>query len=104
MNFEDPQLLTSWKAFFKEQSTQTYYRQLLNFLEAEKNSGRVIYPSSEKVLRVFKETDYSKIKVVILGQDPYHGPSQANGLCFSVNPGVVLPPSLKNIRLKLCNH
>ena len=67
------------------------------FLAAEKAEGKVFYPPGSKIFSAFDRTPWDAVKVVIVGQDPYHGPGQANGLCFSVNPGVRLPPSLKNI-------
>src|SRR5690554_986663 len=70
---------------------------LREFLVAEKAAGKVIYPHSSSWFRAFELTPLEQVKVVILGQDPYHGPGQAHGLCFSVRPGVPVPPSLVNI-------
>ena len=71
------------------------------FLSEEKVAEKVIYPPSEQVFAAFNQTPFDKVKVVILGQDPYHGPSQAHGLCFSVAQGVKTPPSLVNIYKEL---
>lgn len=71
------------------------------FLKEEKAKNKIIYPASKDVFRALTLTPLDKVKVVILGQDPYHGPGQANGLCFSVNRGIPLPPSLKNIYKEL---
>lgn len=71
--------------------------ELITFLEEEKRAGVTYYPEESQILRAFQETPFTSVKVVIVGQDPYHGSNQANGLCFSVERGVPLPPSLKNI-------
>lgn len=81
---------------FKSQLTQ-----IKAFLKQERAKNKVIYPDAKDVFRALHLTPLSEVKVVILGQDPYHGPDQANGLCFSVNKGVALPPSLKNIYKEL---
>ena len=70
---------------------------LSEFLRAEKRAGKVIYPPGPRIFAAFDTTAFDDVKVVILGQDPYHGPGQAHGLCFSVLPGVAVPPSLENI-------
>ncbi len=72
-------------------------QQLREFLRREKSAGKVIYPPGREMFAAFNLTPLERVKVVILGQDPYHGPGQAHGLCFSVRPGVALPPSLVNI-------
>ena len=76
-------------------------QQLRIFLRAEKDQKKVIYPKSAEVFQAFNLTPFDQVKVVLLGQDPYHGPGQAHGLCFSVRPGVPLPRSLKNIYQEL---
>ena len=76
---------------------QPYMKQLRAFLLAEKQQGKVIYPPSKNIFNAFNSTPLDQVKVVILGQDPYHGPNQAHGLCFSVQPGVPAPPSLQNM-------
>lgn len=79
----------------------SYFVDTLNFVESERSAGKTIYPPSKDVFNAFRYTEFSDVKVVILGQDPYHGPNQAHGLCFSVLPGVRTPPSLVNIYKEL---
>lgn len=87
----------SWKRRLLPQFQQPYMQQLRGFLQQEKALGKIIYPRGNDYFSAFNLTPFDKVKVVILGQDPYHGPNQAHGLCFSVQPGVALPPSLLNI-------
>ena len=87
----------SWKARVGAQFEQPPMRALAAFLRAEKQAGKVIYPPGPRIFAAFEATPFDAVKVVILGQDPYHGPNQAHGLCFSVQPGVPPPPSLENI-------
>lgn len=94
-------LSESWQAQVGDQFDQPYMRALQDFLSEEKTAEKVIYPPSEQVFAAFNQTPFNKVKVVILGQDPYHGPSQAHGLCFSVAQGVKAPPSLVNIYKEL---
>ena len=91
------QLEPSWKLAFGDEFEQDYMRRLREFLLAEKSQGKEIYPPGDKIFQAFNLTPFTKVRVVIIGQDPYHGPGQAHGLCFSVQPGVRLPPSLQNI-------
>ena len=91
------ELEASWLQQLREQFSQDYMQQLGEFLRAEKRAGKVIYPPGKEMFNAFNQTPLAAVKVVILGQDPYHGPGQAHGLCFSVAPGVPLPPSLVNI-------
>ncbi len=91
------QLDESWKKLLHEEFDSAYFASLKTFLVAEKSSGKIIYPPGKQIFAAFDATPFDKVKVVILGQDPYHGPGQANGLCFSVNRGVKPPPSLVNI-------
>lgn len=91
------QLEESWKAQLHAEFAKPYFQQLVGFLKAEKAAGKTIYPPGGAIFRAFELTPFDQVKVVILGQDPYHGPGQAEGLCFSVQPGVPLPPSLRNI-------
>jgi uracil-DNA glycosylase len=86
-----------WKAALLEEFEQPYMRELAGFLRAEKAAGKVIYPPGPLIFNALNSTPLEQVKVVILGQDPYHGPGQAHGLCFSVPPGVPAPPSLQNI-------
>jgi uracil-DNA glycosylase len=91
------QLHPEWLAALKTEFEQPYMRQLKAFLLARKQAGAVIYPPGPQIFNALDSTPLSSVKVVILGQDPYHGPGQAHGLCFSVRPGVRPPPSLVNI-------
>lgn len=91
------QLEPSWKALLADQFNQDYMLALRNFLAEEKQQGKQIYPDGADIFNALNSTPFDTVNVVILGQDPYHGPGQAHGLCFSVRPGVALPPSLKNI-------
>ena len=86
----------NWENFFKEEQKKDYYKKLMLFVETSYDS-QIVYPSKELIFRAFELTSLDNIKVVVLGQDPYHGPNQANGLAFSVNDGMPFPPSLKNI-------
>jgi uracil-DNA glycosylase len=85
-----------WDAVLKDEFTKPYYVKLQRFLEKE-YAEQVIYPQMEELWTAFKWTPFNEVKVVILGQDPYHGPGQAHGLSFSVQPGVKIPPSLRNM-------
>ncbi len=85
-----------WKEKLSEQFDEPYFKDLAQFVRDEYQKSTV-YPHPKHVFRAFDEAPFDKVKVVILGQDPYHGPGQANGLCFAVNPGVRPPPSLQNI-------
>lgn len=91
------QLEPSWLKVLGAEFDQPYMKSLKNFLSAEKQQGKVIFPSGDNIFNAFNTTPFNKVKVVILGQDPYHGLGQAHGLCFSVLPGVKAPPSLVNI-------
>lgn len=87
----------SWLNHLESEFEQPYMKQLKAFLLAEKQQGKVIYPASKNIFNAFNSTPLDQVKVVILGQDPYHGPNQAHGLCFSVQPGIPAPPSLQNM-------
>ena len=87
----------SWLAHIGDQFEQPYMKALSEFLRAEKQAGKMIYPPGKWIFNALDSTPFESVKVVILGQDPYHGPSQAHGLCFSVQSGVPHPPSLQNI-------
>ena len=87
----------SWLAHLAPEFELPYMQQLKQFLLAEKQAGKVIYPESKNIFNAFNSTPLDQVKVVILGQDPYHGPHQAHGLCFSVQPGIRPPPSLQNM-------
>lgn len=92
----DVKIAISWKSQLAEEFQKPYFEQLTGFVKSEYQS-HVVYPPGKEIFRAFEECDFSNVKVVILGQDPYHGPGQANGLCFSVHDGVRVPPSLVNI-------
>ena len=92
-----PKLHFSWLNHLQAEFEQPYMQQLKQFLQQEKQQGKAIFPVGSQWFNAFDSTPFDEVKVVILGQDPYHGPGQAHGLCFSVLPGVRLPPSLQNI-------
>lgn len=91
------QLHPSWMAVIGEEFQQPYMKSLKKFLLEQKKAGKTVYPEGKDIFNALNSTPFEKVKVVILGQDPYHGPGQAHGLCFSVQPGVRFPPSLLNI-------
>ena len=86
-------LESSWLTPLAAEFEQPYMQQLRAFLLAEKQGGKRIFPSGKELFNAFTHTPLDQVKVVILGQDPYHGAGQAHGLCFSVPPGVAVPPS-----------
>lgn len=87
----------SWKEVLKDEFKKPYFKQIADHLKTEKAQGKIIYPAGSLIFNAFNTTPFDKVKVVILGQDPYHGPRQAHGLSFSVSNGVPPPPSLLNI-------
>jgi uracil-DNA glycosylase len=93
----DVKIEPSWKEILKNEFSKPYFQQIPLHLKTEKSQGKTIYPPGSLIFNAFNLTPFDKIKVVILGQDPYHGPGQAHGLCFSVQNGVPPPPSLLNI-------
>ncbi|WP_462381732.1 uracil-DNA glycosylase [Pseudomonas sp. Marseille-QA0892] len=90
-----------WKHALRDEFDKPYMAQLRAFLQKEKAAGKAIYPPGPLIFNALNTTPLEQVKVVILGQDPYHGPGQAHGLCFSVQPGVPAPPSLQNIYKEL---
>ena len=88
---------SEWKEILKNEFEKDYFKNIVDFLYREKREGKTIYPPGSQIFNAFELTPLSKVKVVILGQDPYHGPNQAHGLSFSVPDGITPPPSLKNI-------
>ncbi len=90
-------LETSWKARLGDYLVRPEMQSLANFLRTEQRAGRQIHPPGGEIFAAFEHTPFDAVRVVILGQDPYHGPGQAHGLCFSVRPGMRIPPSLDNI-------
>lgn len=103
MNIMEVELEKSWKDVLKEEFQKDYMKELQAFLVGEKKKGQLIYPSSPNIFNAFNYTPFDKVKVVIIGQDPYHGPNQAHGLSFSVQNGIKTPPSLLNIYKELQN-
>ena len=87
----------SWKEEMSEEFSKPYFAQIASFLKTEKKAGKIIYPPGPQIFNAFQYTPFNEVKVVIIGQDPYHNPGQANGLCFSVADKVAPPPSLVNI-------
>ena len=92
----DVQIEESWKQVLQEEFEKDYFKRLTDFVRNEYRQGTV-YPPGKLIFNAFNLCPFDKVKVVIIGQDPYHGPGQAHGLCFSVNDGVKFPPSLQNI-------
>ncbi|GAB3385069.1 uracil-DNA glycosylase [Azotobacter armeniacus] len=90
-------LEASWKEALHDEFDKPYMRELSDFLRREKAVGKEIYPAGALIFNALNSTPLDRVEVVIIGQDPYHGPGQAHGLCFSVQPGVPVPPSLQNI-------
>lgn len=93
----DVKIESSWKKILKDEFSKPYFQQVVLHIKTEKSQGKVIYPPGPYIFNAFNSTPFDNVKVVILGQDPYHGPGQAHGLCFSVQNGVPPPPSLINI-------
>lgn len=96
-------LHTSWKEALKPEFTQSYFQKLCVFLQSEIDKGQTIHPSQDRIFAAFNSTPLEKVRVVIVGQDPYHGENQAQGLSFSVPNDARIPPSLKNIYKELAN-
>ncbi len=95
--YMDVQIEGSWKQILREEFDKAYFQQIATFLKAEKAAGRIIYPPGQLIFNAFNKTPFTKVKVVLLGQDPYHNKGQAHGLSFSVPIGITKPPSLINI-------
>jgi len=93
-------MTTDWNPLLRDQFDETYWSELMAFVNKER-SEHVVYPPHEEVFAALHLTSFTDTRVVILGQDPYHGPKQAHGLCFSVRHGVPIPPSLRNIHQEL---
>jgi uracil-DNA glycosylase len=87
----------SWKEQLSEEFEKEYFSKIVTFLKSEKEAGKMIYPPGKQIFSAFEYTPYANVKVVIIGQDPYHNPGQAHGLSFSVPDGFPAPPSLMNI-------
>lgn len=97
-----PQIETSWREVMEDEFEKPYFAELKDFLLKEK-SEYLIYPPGPSIFEAFNKTPFDKVKVVLIGQDPYHGHGQAHGLCFSVPDGIAFPPSLQNILTELKN-
>ncbi|MDP4151629.1 MAG: uracil-DNA glycosylase [Bacteroidota bacterium] len=93
----DVKIEESWKEVLRQEFVKPYFLQIATYLKAEKLAGKTIYPPGSLIFNAFNTTPFEKVKVVLLGQDPYHGPGQAHGLSFSVPKGIPPPPSLINI-------
>jgi len=87
---------SSWKSILNEEFEKPYFKDLISFVKTE-YATNVCYPKGSQIFSAFDHSHFDEVKIVIIGQDPYHGPNQANGLCFSVNDGIPFPPSLYNI-------
>jgi len=92
----DVKIEESWKNQLQDEFEKPYFKQLTEFVRSE-YASQIVYPPAKLIFNAFEQCPFDRVKVVILGQDPYHGPGQAHGLCFSVNDGVDFPPSLRNI-------
>lgn len=101
MNNNNIKLDSSWLDVLQDEFDKPYMVNLKQFLAAQKAEGKTIYPAGSNWFAAFNHTPFDQVKVVILGQDPYHGPNQAHGLCFSVLPGISIPPSLRNMYQEL---
>ncbi|WP_091339519.1 uracil-DNA glycosylase [Alkalimonas amylolytica] len=96
--------MPEWQDVLGAEKHQPYFQHIMQQVQAERAAGQVIYPPEKEVFSAFKLTRFADLKVVILGQDPYHGPNQAHGLAFSVRPGVAVPPSLRNMFKELAHE
>ncbi|UOP05069.1 uracil-DNA glycosylase [Conchiformibius kuhniae] len=93
--------MNTWQHVLGAEKSQPYFQQILQRVRAEREAGQAVYPPAADVFNAFRQTEFADVKVVILGQDPYHNPNQAHGLAFSVREGMVVPPSLLNIYKEL---
>ncbi|MGL6258370.1 uracil-DNA glycosylase [Vibrio sp. WXL103] len=95
--------MVTWTEVIDCEKQQPYFQQTLEFVQQQRDAGKTVFPPEKDVFNAFRATEFADIKVVILGQDPYHGPNQAHGLCFSVLPGIKTPPSLVNMYKELAS-
>ncbi|WP_373741666.1 uracil-DNA glycosylase [Neisseria sp.] len=95
--------MQTWHDALGAEKEQPYFRSILESVKRERLAGQTVYPPASDVFNAFKSTEFDRVKVVILGQDPYHGAGQAHGLAFSVRPGIAVPPSLVNIYKELAD-
>ena len=100
---EDVRLEAGWKKLLNSEFEKPYFKDIIHFIKSEKEKGKIIYPPGPMIFHAFNMTPLKNVKVVILGQDPYHGPKEAMGLCFSVPKGIKVPPSLQNIYKEMNN-
>lgn len=100
----DPKIEKSWKKVLSDEFQKPYFQELKTFLVREREAKKMIYPPPKDIFHAFEVCPFSSVRVVILGQDPYHGAGQAHGLCFSVRHGTQTPPSLQNIYKELKNE
>lgn len=98
----DVRIAEDWKAILQSEFDKPYFEELISFVKGE-YASTTIFPKGRNIFRAFDKCPFDNLKVVIIGQDPYHGENQANGLCFSVNEGVPFPPSLQNIFKEVCS-
>lgn len=96
--------MTDWSDILAEEKKKDYFKETLDYVSQRRAQGVTVFPPQELVFNAFKVTPFDAVKVVILGQDPYHGPNQAHGLCFSVLPGIKPPPSLVNMYKELADN
>lgn len=101
MEVNTPKIEETWRIALQKEFDADYFKNIKEFLVEEKKSA-IVYPKGNDIFNAFNLTPFNDVKVVIIGQDPYHGPNQAHGLCFSVLDGVKFPPSLENIYKELC--
>lgn len=99
----DVKIESGWKDALKNEFNKTYFHKITAHLKREKAENKIIYPPGSQIFNAFEQTPFDTVKVVILGQDPYHGKGQAHGLCFSVPSGIKPPPSLSNIFKEINN-
>jgi len=97
MNPDNVKIESSWKKVLNDEFSKEYFENIRNTLKSEKKNVIKVYPPGKLIFNAFDSTPFDKVKVVIIGQDPYHGPGEAMGLCFSVPKGIRIPPSLKNV-------
>ena len=97
----NPQIESSWKEILRDEFQKPYFSEIKNFLQKEKSEWKIIYPAWNMIFNAFDKTPFDKVKVVIIWQDPYHWEWEAHWLCFSVQDGVTIPPSLRNIYKEL---
>ena len=95
--------MQTWTEALGKEKQQPYFRHIIDTVKAERESGQTVYPPAADVFNAFKATEFGQVKAIILGQDPYHGAGQAEGLAFSVPPGIAVPPSLVNIKREIAD-